>query len=70
MLIMKTLVQVKLKEETCSVIPWCQPYSWRSELRASAKRQLRRAEEEEEALRMQVEVVRRALGLVGGQRCS
>jgi len=63
----ETTVRVKVKEDICSVIPWCQPYSWRSELRASAKRHLRKAEEEEEAMRVQVEVVRRALGLVGGQ---
>ena len=63
-------MQVEVKEDTCSVIPWCQPYSWRSELRASAKKQLRKAEEEEEMAKVQEEVVRRALGLVGGRRCS
>ena len=63
-------MQVEVKEETCSAIPWCQPYSWRSELRASAKRQLRKAEEEEEMAKAQEEVVRRALGLVGGRQCS
>ena len=64
------LMQVEVKEDTCSIIPWCQPYSWRSELRASAKRHLRKAEEEEEAARGQEVVIRRSLGLVGGSHCS
>ena len=63
-------MQVEVKEDTCSIIPWCQPYSWRSELRASAKRHLRKAEEEEEAARVQEVVIRRSLGLVGGSHCS
>ena len=63
-------MQVKVKEDTCSVIPWSQPYSWRSELRASAKKQLRKVEEEEEVAKAQEEVVRGALGLVGGRGCS
>ena len=61
---------MEVKEDTCSVMPWCQPFSWRSELRASAKRQLRKAEEEEEMAKMQEEVVRRALGFVGGRMCN
>ena len=60
---------MEVKEDT-SIIPWCQSYSWRSELRASAKKQLRKEEEEEEVAKAQEEVVRRALGLVGGRRCS
>ena len=59
-----------LKEDTCSVTPWSQPDSWKSELRASAKRQLRKAEEEEEMAKMQEVVVRRALGFVGGRGCK
>merc|ERR1719273_1275607 len=26
------IVRVNVREDTCTVIPWCQPYSWRSEL--------------------------------------
>merc|ERR1719189_1514273 len=66
----KSIVRVEVKENTCSIIPWCQPYSWRSELRASAKRHLRKAEEEEEAARVHEVVIRRSLGLVGGSHCS
>ena len=63
---------MEVKEDT-SIIPWYQSYSWRSELRASAKKQLRKEEEEEEVAKAQEEVVKRALGLVGGSckcQCS
>merc|ERR1719220_1530220 len=49
----ESTVRVEVKEDTCSVLPWCQPYSWRSELRASAKRHLTKVEEEEELVRRQ-----------------
>ena len=55
------LNQVNVGEDTCTVIPWCQPYSWRSELRASAKRHFTKVEEEEELVRRQEEMVRRVL---------
>ena len=64
-LVSELLNQVNVREDTCTVIPWCQPYSWRSELRASAKRHLTKVEEEEEAVRRQEEMVRRVMAQLG-----